>query len=208
MKAQSMKLIGVTSALLASLTAGCGEYVRSSRSPSQLVIANIEAAQGADDTTFGSFLLSDVITLIEDDNGVPVETFFNDPARVSMRVVLRDLGSPAAEAVPTPLNDVTITRYRVVFRRADGRNTPGVDVPHPFDSAVTFTVPADGTATHGFNLVRHTAKLEAPLAALRDQLVFISTLADVTFYGRDGAGNEVSVTGTIGVEFGNFADPE
>ena len=26
-----------------------------------------------------------------------------------------------------------MTRYRVEFRRTDGRNTPGVDVPYGFD---------------------------------------------------------------------------
>jgi len=29
----------------------------------------------------------------------------------------------------------------------------------------------------------------------------------VTFYGRDQAGNDVSATGSIGIVFGNFADP-
>jgi len=30
----------------------------------------------------------------------------------------------------------------------------------------------------------------------------------VTFYGHDQAGNDISATGSIGVEFGNFGDPE
>jgi len=51
------------------------------------------------------------------------------------------------------------------------------------------------------------AKLEAPLATLRTGETFISTIADVTFYGQDQAGNELSVTGSIGITFGNFADP-
>jgi hypothetical protein len=52
------------------------------------------------------------------------------------------------------------------------------------------------------------AKLEAPLGALAQSLVIISTIADVTFFGRDQAGNEVSATGSIGVQFGDFADPK
>ena len=63
---------------------------------------------------------------------------------------------------------MTISRYRVVYRRTDGHNTPGVDVPFPFDSAVTFTVTGDGGST-GFNLVRHSAKQEAPLRVARLQ---------------------------------------
>ena len=36
----------------------------------------------------------------------------------------------------------------------------------------------------------------------------ISTLADVTFYGQDQTGRAVSVTGTIGVNFADWADPD
>ena len=44
----------------------------------------------------------------------------------------------------------------------DGRNTPGVDVPYPFDGALTVT--ALGRALTGdFTLVRVQAKVEAPL---------------------------------------------
>ena len=60
-----------------------------------------------------------------------------------------------------------------------------------------------------FELVRHSAKLEAPLAGLAQSIGLIySTVADVTFFGHDQAGNDLSVTGSIGVQFGNFADPE
>src|SRR5262249_8746698 len=97
---------------------------------------------------------------------------------------------------------------RVQYRRSDGRNTPGVDVPNPFDSGLTVTVPADGTVTSGFDIVRNVAKQEAPLSTLRTGETFISTIAEVTFYGHDQAGNEVSVTGSIGITFGNFADPQ
>ena len=45
------------------------------------------------------------------------------------------------------------------------------------------------------------------MATLRTGETFISTIAEVTFYGHDQAGNELSVTGTIGITFGNFADP-
>jgi hypothetical protein len=94
--------------------------------------------------------------------------------------------------------------------RADGRNTPGVDVPYPFDGAATVTVPPDGTAELNFTLVRIQAKLEAPLAALQGMggAIAISTIANVTFYGRDQVGNEISATGSIGVTFADWADPD
>jgi hypothetical protein len=130
-------------------------------------------------------------------------TIFSDSGQVTIRAIMKN---PVVG--PSPVNAVTIRRYRVTYRRADGRNTPGVDVPFPFDSAVTFTIPAGGSATQGFELVRHVAKLEAPLAALAISPVVISTVCDVTFFGSDQAGNDVSITGSFGVQFGNFADPK
>jgi hypothetical protein len=115
---------------------------------------------------------------------------------------------PGVGATPSTLNEITITRYRVVYRRTDGRNTPGVDVPYAIDSAITFTVPGGNSATADFEIVRHTAKSEAPLRALVTSGVIIATIAEVTFYGHDQAGNEVMVVGSMGINFGNFGDPE
>ena len=50
---------------------------------------------------------------------------------------MRDVTNPNG---PTSNNAITVNRYRVTYRRSDGRNTPGVDVPYAFDGAVTFTV--------------------------------------------------------------------
>jgi hypothetical protein len=133
----------------------------------------------------------------------------DDMGTVSMQVILKDPGVPGGPASPTQTNQVTISRYRVAFRRSDGRNTPGVDVPFPFESAATFVVPSSGSSSPAsFELIRHTAKAEAPLSALAGGAVIISTIADITFSGRDQAGNEVSVTGSMGILFGDFADPE
>ena len=200
----------VVAAASCAISAACGDVVRQGRGPVQVVINSLEAASGGG-TSFGGTLLSDVVTLVQQSvNGqqVDVPTVFNDNGRVTMSVILKDPGQPGSTPAPTAINQVTITRYRVVYRRADGRNTPGIDVPFPFDSGVTFTVPATSPATAGFEIVRHTAKQEAPLAALRSNRDVISTLAEVTFFGRDQAGNDVSATGTIGINFGDFADPE
>jgi hypothetical protein len=158
----------------------------------------------------GSVLHSDVITLVDrqvSGQTVQVPTIFSDNGEVTMSLIMRDPGTPSAPSAPSALNQITITRYNVRYRRTDGRNTPGVDVPFGFDGAVTFTVPSSGTVTAGFELVRHTAKQEAPLRALASNGVIISTLAEITFYGRDQAGNEVSVSGSLTVDFGNFGDP-
>ena len=75
-----------------------------------------------------------------------------DPARRRRR---------RADATTSSRSTATASR----FIRADGRNTPGVDVPYGFDGAFTATV-SGGEPTVGFELVRHIAKEEAPLAAL------------------------------------------
>ena len=86
-------------------------------------------------------------------------------------------------------------------------------MPYAFDSAFTVTIPAKGTAAVSFDLVRHNAKHERPLVSLicapsKPCAPMISTVAKITFYGRDQAGNEVSTTGTIGVTFGDIIRSE
>jgi len=193
------------------LSAGCGDLATSGRAPAQLTIMSLTAASGATPDEFGATLQSDVITNVKKTvNGqqVDVPTIFNDNGSANFALIMKDPGpNPASPDSASPLNSVTITRYRVVYRRTDGHNTPGVDVPFPFDSAVTFTVGSDGGST-GFQLVRTSAKQEAPLRALVFNPDLISTIADVTFYGRDQAGNDVSATGSIGIDFGNFGDPQ
>ncbi len=211
MRAQLTKSLVTFSGCLAIVTAGCGEYARQGSAPVQVVIDSLSAASGAQPEDFGSTLHSDVVTVVRRTQGgqqVDVSTIFNDIGQVTMRLILKDPGMPGAPTVASPINGVTFTRYRVSYRRADGRNTPGVDVPFPFDSASTFTVPSAGTVTASFDIVRHTAKEEAPLASLVfNNNVFITTLAEVQFFGKDQAGHDVTATGTIGITFANFGDP-
>lgn len=197
----------------ALVTSACGEVARTGRSPAYVQLVRLQASSGATPDEFGGTLLSDVVTVIEVKRGEQtffVDSFFNDIGQAELRVGLKDPGPVAVPTTPSPLNAVTLTRYRVVYKRSDGRNTQGVDVPYAFDGGMTITVPASGSAIGAFDIVKHTAKLEAPLLALRGfgGAQMINTLADVTFYGTDQAGNEVTVSGTISITFGNFADPE
>ena len=194
---------------LAVSSVSCGEYVRNQgRSPSQVVIQSLLGAQGNNPSQLGTPLTSDVETIITTPDPCtatnPCPTVFNDIGQVTMSLILKDPGQAGLPTAPSELNTVTFSRYRVEYRRADGRNTPGVDVPFPVDSAVTFTVPSEGSASASFELVRHAAKSEAPLRNLRGGGPVLSTIADVTFYGRDQAGNDVAATASIGVNFGDF----
>jgi hypothetical protein len=199
--------LATSAVVLAALSSGCGDVARSGRSPAQIVIQSLRGIPGDAPDSAGGTLLSDVLSVVTTPAPCtttdPCPTVFNDSGEVTMSLILKDPGQPGIAANPTDINTVTFTRYRVVFRRSDGRNTAGVDVPYPIDSAVTFTVPASGTVTAGFEIVRHSQKEEAPLRALRCAASLISTVADVSFYGRDQAGNDVSATGSIGITFGD-----
>ncbi|MGE3955929.1 MAG: hypothetical protein AB7H96_04360 [Vicinamibacterales bacterium] len=196
---------------LAVGAASCGDVARSGRSPVFLVIDSLGAlAGGADDTQATSFLSSDVQRMDTKpapcSETSPCATTYGDAGEAVFHLSLRDIGAVGSVTEPSSNNQVTLTRYRVTYRRSDGRNTQGVDVPYAFDGAATVTVPASGTAKLGFELVRNVAKMEAPLVQLVSNYTIITTIADVTFYGQDLVGNEIQATGSIQVNFGNFAD--
>jgi hypothetical protein len=190
--------VGTLAALLASVS--CGNVVREGRSPAFLVLDSLRGSSGSASAQFTVPLASDVLTkgAIDDDLG-----------QATLRIVLKDQGTPGAGTTPSAVNSITVTGYHVEFERADGRNTPGVDVPYPFDGGVTATITPTPIGVV-FELVRHNAKLEAPLSALVSHggRAIISTVAHVTFFGHDLVGNDVQVTGNISVNFADFADPE
>ena len=192
---------------------GCGEAVRSGRSPVVLVINRLEGAPGAEPARLSSVLHSDVETLVErteDGEQTSVPTLFADGGQAELRLALKDVGQPGSPTAPTDNNLVTITRYRVSYRRTDGRNVPGVDVPYMFDGAATVTLDGTGPAVIALEVVRVQAKQEPPLRNLRGGggAVAISAIADVEFYGRDMVGHEVSAAGALSVVFADWADPK
>ena len=198
----------VVAAVCLLSTASCGsDALRTGRSPVFLSIIGITTTNGASEDT-GPNLLSDVQTLVDrtiDGETVRVPTIFNDTAVATISVVAKDQLTET-----TAINAVTITRYRINFRRTDGRNTPGVDVPFGWDGGVSVTIPAGGSASVGFEIVRHSSKSEPPLRNLvaNGGQQFIYTVAEVTFFGHDQNGNEVAVTGLVDVAFSDFGDPD
>jgi len=187
--------------------ASCGsEMLRTGRGPMFLQIDNMSATAGGGSSSAAGFLLSDVQVLVDETvNGVTtkVPAIFNDSATATIRSVEKN-----PDGTVTVIAAITLTRYHVEFRRTDGRNTPGVDVPYGFDGGLGITIGPGNQVQVPFEIVRHQSKLEPPLKNLvaGGGLGFISTIAEVTFYGRDQNGNEVSVTGRIDVQFGDFGD--
>ena len=195
-----------TAAALVASTTSCGNVVRSTRAPVILVVNSVTATQGtAQGGTAAANLTSDVLTLVTTGGTCstqnPCPTIFSDTATMSLSLAAKDI-----DVGLTSNNQVTINRIHVSFRRTDGRNTEGVDVPFSFDTASTVTIPISGAASASFVIVRNQAKSESPLVELVNNGQLISTIADITAYGTDIVGNAVSATGSIGVTFGNFGD--
>jgi len=198
--------VGVVALALAGAVS-CGHQNTTGRSPSYLVIDALLGASGAKPDTFGGVVESDVVTNVKVQIGgqeVLQPTIYEDSGQVTLKMAVKDV----SVASPTSANRITVTRYHVEFKRSDGRNTQGVDVPYGFDGAATGTFDTSGGRLI-FVLVRAQAKLEAPLKALRNggSAIVISTIAEITFYGADQNNNQVSVTGSISVNFADWGDP-
>jgi hypothetical protein len=190
-------------AVLVLASVSCGDMSRQGTASSFLMVNSLEAASGAKPDEFGGDFHSDVVTV---DKTTGVSTIFADLGQVTFGLGLKDPGPAGSPTTPSPNNFITVDRYRVRYIRSDGRNTPGIDVPYPFDGA--FTVTVSDTASAAFTIVRSQAKAEAPLAALQNNLLVLSVIAEVTFYGHDQTGREVSATGKIGIHFANHGDPD
>jgi len=189
------RLIGLGVCLVAA--ASCRGVTRDSGAVSYLIIDELAGAAGVKPDTFSTVLQSDVQTK---------GSIYEDPGKVTFRLASKD---PTLSVGLTSTNFITVTQYHVEFIRSDGRNTQGVEVPYAFDGAVTGTVNNTTPLSLVFTLVRAQAKDEAPLRALRGMggSLLISTVARITFYGHDQAGNGVTVTGQISINFADWADP-
>jgi len=205
---ESLKINGKTLSVLAlvlALTPACITEPDTVDNDASNVIMQIVSmgAQASDIQGVGETvtdLLSDVCFSDEDH---PSCSVFNDNGVVTMRAFPKDQTQSASD-----INAVTFNRYRVTFIRADGRNVQGVDVPYAFDGAFNVTVPATGDdVERGFILVRHQAKGESPLREITlNQSLILSVIAQVDFFGADGAGRVVKATGYVNVTFADFAN--
>jgi hypothetical protein len=191
---------GVLAAVVCGLSiTSCADLARTGTGPAYLIIDSVAASRGGSSSaTFTNNLESDVVTR---------SSVFSDIGQARIRAVMKNALSTTA---PSPINSITLTRYRVHYRRTDGQNQQGIDVPYDIEGGTTATVEvgSDTPTVVGFDLVRLQAKLERPLRNLvgAGGLIVISTIAEVTFYGADQAGNDVSITGSIDVKFADFGD--
>lgn len=113
------------------------------------------------------------------------------------------------------LLDVIVERYEVTFERTDG----GTAVPKGFQRAMTLRVentPHGSTQTLTSSteiiLVPSTTKTQPPISHLispgfEPDTGFVNIQVDATirFFGRTLAGHRVTATGSIGINFADFA---
>ena len=196
---------------LLALSGACTSKQLEGESPAYAVLDQLSASAGVKPNEFAGYLASDVLTRVKkniDNQQVCDPTVFQDSGRAFFHLQLKDPGSVENPIFPSPSNTITFTRYHLKYKRADGRNTQGVDVPYEFDGAMQLGLVGGNVAIGQLTIVRLQAKQEAPLRALigGGGAVVISTIAEVTFYGSDHAGNEVSATGAISINFADWGD--
>jgi hypothetical protein len=190
-----LKILALLIAVLA--LASCNAVENDSTSASMLQIKSLTGndLQGKEGSTT---VFSDVVTTsgsIINDNGVAE----------MIAVTLDPLYS--ANNTITPYMDVLVDQIDVEFRRTDGRNVEGVDVPYSFNQPMSMLVSFDAAVKIPFILIRREAKREAPLLRLRENFEVLQLVAVVTIHGKDLGGHRVApVTGYVSVWCANFAD--
>jgi hypothetical protein len=195
--ARRRAMVGAALVAAAIVLPGCTSRQMEGSASSYLIVDALNASRG-DVDDYSGVLESDVIG----PTGVVA-----DVAKIDLRLGMKDPGTTTNPATPTSSNFITVTRYHVKYVRSDGRNTAGVDVPYEFDGGATVTVRDSASiSTLLITLVRAQAKLEAPLLALRNQggQVILTTIAEVTLYGTDQAGRDVTVQAKINVTFADY----
>jgi hypothetical protein len=106
-------------------------------------------------------------------------------------------------------HDFTVERYEVRYYRSDGRNTEGVDVPYRISGNLAQEVREESDAVLNLEVVRRQAKLEPPLANLKNLggPVIVTMFADVTLHARtttDQTTNEINAR--LQIDFADFVD--
>ncbi len=175
---------------------GCNNLENISQSSTILILQSLTGVDlnGAE----SSELWSDVIT----DGAI-----YNDNADVTFTAKVLN---PLTEDT-TYYQDAIIDQIDISFRRPDGKNVEGVDVPYSFSQKLHVIVGVDESSTFSFVVIRQVAKMESPLRDLREgsSEVVLELIADITFYAKDIAGNRITpVKGSLTVWCANYGDSE
>jgi hypothetical protein len=178
-------------ALFALAHGGCtAEFAEDSQATVILRILEMEAEAG-DDPQPSAFLNSDVRPIFNDNVTITVEALPKNPN----------------VAVDAFHEDVLVQRYEVNYRRSDGQNREGIDVPYRITGGVSTLVPYGDDAEVVFVVVRHQAKFEPPLTNLAGPGgVVLTVVAEITLHGQTTSGRAVTARGFLTINFADFSD--
>ncbi len=176
------------------ILSACNPIEDDSKSGSMLIVESIRGQdqEGND----ADYLQSDVLKN---------DTVFADIATATLRAETLD---PDPLLGTSQYNDIIINRYTVSYSRVDGKNTPGVDVPLPFEGSLSAIIRVGNTTSFSFVVVREVAKLEPPLVSLANGRAegVLQVTATIEFYGQDLASRKVKATGYLTIYFANYVD--
>jgi hypothetical protein len=179
----------------------CNPLENDTQSASMLIIESITGKdmQGVE----GNLLQSDVLYY---NSTTGTYTIQADLAKANLSAQTLD-PKPAQGA--SQFNDIQLDKYFVTYSRSDGKNTPGVDVPYPFEGGISVRVAIGIKTEVTFIVVRETAKQEPPLINLtqpttRGEVLYMT--ARIDFYGHDLANKTVKATGYLSIAFADYAN--
>lgn len=187
--------------LMATLALGCGAAGSIDDSESAAILVINQISQTSD--PFGDVLTSGG-TIPEDTIEVEFAAHLKAPT-----------GPPGTATEPT-LQSIVIDSYQVEFTRTDG----GPQAPSGFRRGMSLRVVITetgqttlNTSTASITLVPSTTKAQVPISFLIDPgfepdtgFVNIQANARITFFGRTLAGDRVTATADVGINFANFGD--
>jgi hypothetical protein len=176
------------------ILSACNPIEDDSKSSSMLIVESIRGQDSEGNAA--DYLQSDV----EKEGSV-----FADIATATLRAETLD---PDPILGTSQYNDIIVNRYTVSYSRVDGKNSPGVDVPLPFEGSLSALIKAGNTTSFSFVVVREVAKLEPPLVGLVDGRGegVLQVIATINFYGKDLAEHAVKATGYLTIYFANYVD--
>ena len=118
-------------------------------------------------------------------------------------------------------NDLIIERYEIHYLRSDGRGVEGVDVPYSLTGNLSQFVREDSEQDFTIEAVRRQAKLEPPVANLRNDdtldgqvprgggALALTVFAEITLHARTATGNASNVAvGRLQIDFANIEDAD
>ena len=140
-------------------------------------------------------LQSDVLTSGFGSDDIVTIQFKSEPRQTGS-----EEDNPTDPDGPSPFDTIVLHSYHVTHQRSDGGPNPAA-----FTAGLNLTIPANSEAEANIVIVRAFDKHRSPLEELRDDGEIFTT-SIITFFGEDGFGNDIAISGSLAISFANFPD--